>query len=172
MSDVPAARRAEREEIWTGRAPPAVVFDRVSLAFDDKVILDEVTFTLLLGHTKLSWAPAGPASPPCSGSSWAAQARLRRDLGERRARGGMGEAELMRVRAHLGMVFQEGALFDSLTVRENVGFKLYEETRLPSRRWTRGWRRCSGSWASASTSTRCPRSCRAGSGGAWRSPAR
>jgi phospholipid/cholesterol/gamma-HCH transport system ATP-binding protein len=35
---------------------------------------------------------------------------------------------MMRVRAHLGMVFQEGALFDSLTVKENVGYKLYEET--------------------------------------------
>ena len=43
----------------------------------------------------------------------------------------MPEAELMRVRADLGMVFQEGALFDSLTVAENVGFKLYEETDMP-----------------------------------------
>src|SRR5262249_20504972 len=37
----------------------------------------------------------------------------------------------MHVRADLGMVFQEGALFDSLTVRENVGYRLYEETNLP-----------------------------------------
>jgi phospholipid/cholesterol/gamma-HCH transport system ATP-binding protein len=37
----------------------------------------------------------------------------------------------MHVRADLGMVFQEGALFDSLTVRENVGYKLFEESRLP-----------------------------------------
>jgi phospholipid/cholesterol/gamma-HCH transport system ATP-binding protein len=43
----------------------------------------------------------------------------------------MSEAELMDVRARLGMVFQEGALFDSLTVRENVGYRLFEETRLP-----------------------------------------
>jgi phospholipid/cholesterol/gamma-HCH transport system ATP-binding protein len=42
----------------------------------------------------------------------------------------MSEAELMRVRADLGMVFQEGALFDSLTVAENVGFKLYEESEM------------------------------------------
>jgi phospholipid/cholesterol/gamma-HCH transport system ATP-binding protein len=42
----------------------------------------------------------------------------------------MGEMELMRVRADIGMVFQEGALFDSLTVAENVGYKLDEETRL------------------------------------------
>jgi phospholipid/cholesterol/gamma-HCH transport system ATP-binding protein len=43
----------------------------------------------------------------------------------------MDERELMRVRADLGMVFQEGALFDSLTVRENVGYKLYEEMGWP-----------------------------------------
>ena len=43
----------------------------------------------------------------------------------------MREVELMKVRGHLGMVFQEGALFDSLTVAENVGYKLYEETDMP-----------------------------------------
>ena len=43
----------------------------------------------------------------------------------------MSEEELMTVRAGLGMVFQEGALFDSLTVRENVGYKLFEETDMP-----------------------------------------
>jgi phospholipid/cholesterol/gamma-HCH transport system ATP-binding protein len=43
----------------------------------------------------------------------------------------MNEAELMGVRHHMGMVFQEGALFDSFTVGENVGYKLYEETRMP-----------------------------------------
>src|SRR5437016_13424283 len=43
----------------------------------------------------------------------------------------MSEQGLMSVRADLGMIFQEGALFDSLTVRENVGYKLYEETDMP-----------------------------------------
>src|SRR6266540_3028187 len=43
----------------------------------------------------------------------------------------MTEEEMMKVRADLGMIFQEGALFDSLTVRENVGYKLYEETDTP-----------------------------------------
>jgi phospholipid/cholesterol/gamma-HCH transport system ATP-binding protein len=45
----------------------------------------------------------------------------------------MTEDELMGIRAHVGMVFQEGALFDSLTVRENVGYRLYEETNQPLR---------------------------------------
>jgi len=43
----------------------------------------------------------------------------------------MREDDLMKVRADLGMVFQEGALFDSLTVRENVGYKLFEESDMP-----------------------------------------
>src|SRR5512146_1282571 len=43
----------------------------------------------------------------------------------------MTEREVMDVRADIGMVFQEGALFDSLTVRENVGYKLYEQTEMP-----------------------------------------
>jgi phospholipid/cholesterol/gamma-HCH transport system ATP-binding protein len=43
----------------------------------------------------------------------------------------MREDDLMQVRADLGMVFQEGALFDSLTVRENVGYKLFEELQWP-----------------------------------------
>jgi phospholipid/cholesterol/gamma-HCH transport system ATP-binding protein len=43
----------------------------------------------------------------------------------------MKENDLMRARADLGMVFQEGALFDSLTVRENVGYKLFEELQWP-----------------------------------------
>ena len=133
MSDVPGGLDVPtREEILDGEGAPAVVFDRVSLAFDDKVILDEVTFTLLLGHTKLILGASGAGKStvlrlilgllkPDSGVIWVNGERV----------DGMGEAELMRVRAHLGMVFQEGALFDSLTVRENVGFKLYEETRLP-----------------------------------------
>src|SRR5204863_7526183 len=43
----------------------------------------------------------------------------------------LGEQERMPVRAHLGMICQEGALFDSLTVRESVGYKLYEQTDMP-----------------------------------------
>ena len=46
----------------------------------------------------------------------------------------MGELQLMQMRADLGMVFQEGALFDSLSVEENVGYKLYEECGSAARR--------------------------------------
>jgi len=43
---------------------------------------------------------------------------------------GMKEDQLIAVRRKMGMVFQGGALFDSLTVGENVGFRLYEEGEL------------------------------------------
>lgn len=113
-------------------APPMVVFDRVSLAFDAKVVLREVSFTLREGHTKLLLGASG------SGKSTILKlllGLLKPDGGEIWVRGvrvdQMSEAEMMRVRTDLGMVFQEGALFDSLTVAENVGFKLYEETDAP-----------------------------------------
>jgi phospholipid/cholesterol/gamma-HCH transport system ATP-binding protein len=116
----------------SGPDAPVVVFDRVSLAFDDKVILRDVSFTLERGHTKIILGASG------SGKSTILKlilGLLRPDGGEIWINGErtdtMKERELMRVRGHLGMVFQEGALFDSLTVAENVGYKLYEETELP-----------------------------------------
>lgn len=111
---------------------PAVVFDKVSLAFDEKVVLTEVSFTLLPGHTKIILGASG------SGKSTILKlivGLLKPDAGEIWVNGSrvdnMSEDDMMKVRDHLGMVFQEGALFDSLTVAENVGYKLYEETDMP-----------------------------------------
>jgi phospholipid/cholesterol/gamma-HCH transport system ATP-binding protein len=111
-----------------------VVFDKVSLAFDDKVILKRISFTMITGHTKIILGASGSGKStilklilgllrPDSGVIWVNGERVDQ----------MRELELMRVRADLGMVFQEGALFDSLTVAENVGYKLYEETNMPSK---------------------------------------
>jgi phospholipid/cholesterol/gamma-HCH transport system ATP-binding protein len=111
---------------------PSVVFERVSLAFDDKVVLRDISFSLLPGHTKIILGASGSGKStilklilgllkPDSGAIWVHGSRVDR----------MPEAEMMKVRANLGMVFQEGALFDSLTVAENVGYKLYEETDMP-----------------------------------------
>jgi phospholipid/cholesterol/gamma-HCH transport system ATP-binding protein len=108
------------------------VFDKVSLAFDDKVILRDVSFTLITGRTKIILGASGAGKStilklilgllkPDSGVIWVNGERV--DT--------MSELEMMKVRADLGMVFQEGALFDSLTVSENVGYKLYEETNMP-----------------------------------------
>jgi len=104
----------------------------VNLAFDDKVILHDVSFTLQTGHTKVFLGASGAGK---STILRLALGLLRPDTGRIFVNGEqidrMGERELMQVRADLGMVFQEGALFDSLTVRENVGYKLYEEMAWP-----------------------------------------
>jgi phospholipid/cholesterol/gamma-HCH transport system ATP-binding protein len=108
---------------------PVVVLDKVSLAFDDKVVLKEVSFTLLPGHTKVILGASGSGKStilklilglwkPDGGAIWVKGERI----------DSMREQELIRMRSDIGMVFQEGALFDSLTVGENVGYKLYEES--------------------------------------------
>jgi phospholipid/cholesterol/gamma-HCH transport system ATP-binding protein len=115
-----------------GPGSPIVLFDHVSLAFDDTVVLRDVSFTLIKGHTKIILGASGAGKSitlklllgllkPDRGVIWVNGQRV--DL--------LNEEELMKVRGDLGMVFQEGALFDSLTVGENVGYKLYEDTDLP-----------------------------------------
>ena len=110
----------------------AIVFDHVSLSFDDKVVLRDVSFTLGRGHTKIILGASGAGKSislklilgllkPDAGRIWVNGRRVDE----------LGEDEMMKVRADIGMVFQEGALFDSLTVAENVGYKLYEETDQP-----------------------------------------
>jgi phospholipid/cholesterol/gamma-HCH transport system ATP-binding protein len=120
------------QQILDETGAPVIVFDKVQLAFDDKVVLRDLSFTLLKGHTKIILGASG------SGKSTA----LKIITGLLKADGGvvwvngervdkLSEQQMMAVRGDLGMIFQEGALFDSLTVRENVGYKLYEETDTP-----------------------------------------
>lgn len=111
---------------------PVVVFEDVRLAFDEHVVLDGISFTLYPGNTKIFLGASG------SGKSTVLKlilGLLAPDSGRIQVHGqridGMTEQELFAVRDQTGMVFQEGALFDSLSVGENVGFKLYEETDLP-----------------------------------------
>jgi len=124
-----------KEQILDAAGAPVIVFDGVDLAFDEKVILKNVSFTLLKGHTKIFLGASGAGKStilklilgllkPDAGVIWVNGERVDR----------MSEREMMAVRADLGMVFQEGALFDSLTVSENVGYKLYEELRWPEDR--------------------------------------
>lgn len=128
-----ATSRSPELDEALGPGAPIIVFDRVSLAFDDKVILRDVSFTLIKGHTKIFLGASGAGKSTIlklilglwkldSGVIWVNGERV--DT--------MSEFELMKVRGDLGMVFQEGALFDSLTVAENVGYKLYEESDIPA----------------------------------------
>jgi phospholipid/cholesterol/gamma-HCH transport system ATP-binding protein len=111
---------------------PVVVFEDVHLAFDSNVVLRGITFTLYPGFTKIFLGASG------SGKSTVLKlilGLLAPDAGKISVHGvridQMREPELFGVRDQTGMVFQEGALFDSLTVGENVGYKLYEESDMP-----------------------------------------
>jgi phospholipid/cholesterol/gamma-HCH transport system ATP-binding protein len=115
-------------------APPDVIvaFDKVSFAFDDHVVLRDVSFTVPKGSMTIILGASG------AGKSVVLKlilGLLKPDSGAIHVHGEridqMPERDLMRVRGDIGMSFQETALFDSLTVAENVGYRLYEETDLP-----------------------------------------
>jgi phospholipid/cholesterol/gamma-HCH transport system ATP-binding protein len=108
---------------------PVVSFERVSLAFDDKIVLREISFSVRAGQLKVLLGPSG------AGKSVILKlilGLLKPDSGAIAVNGdridAMTEAQLMTVRGDIGMLFQESALFDSLTVADNVGYRLYEET--------------------------------------------
>jgi phospholipid/cholesterol/gamma-HCH transport system ATP-binding protein len=109
-------------------ATDIVVFDNVSIAFDEKRVLEGISFRLTKGETKAIFGVAG------SGKSTILKLTLgllKPDAGQIYVLGEdvtqMPEDALFDLRRKIGMVFQESALFDSLTVRENVAFRLMEE---------------------------------------------
>lgn len=113
-------------------APLAVVFEHVSFAFDDHVVLEDVSFQVPRGSMRILLGASG------AGKSVLLKlvlGLLRPDNGTILVHGEridtMPEHEMMRLRRDIGMSFQETALFDSLTVAENVGYRLYEETDMP-----------------------------------------
>src|SRR5258708_8863308 len=128
----PRANGQAAEEILNERGAPVVMFDQVRLAFDEKVVLKNISFTLISGHTKIILGASG------SGKSTILKiitGLLRADAGVIWVNGErvdeLNEKEMMAVRADLGLIFQERALSDSLTVHENVRYKLYEAIDIP-----------------------------------------
>lgn len=112
----------------SGASQDVIVFEDVSIAFEDNAVLDGVSFHLPRGETKALFGVAG------SGKSTIlklALGLLRPDAGRIYVLGEdvtqMREEDLFELRRKIGMVFQESALFDSLTVRDNVAFRLMEE---------------------------------------------
>lgn len=112
--------------------PHAVVFDNVSFAFDEHVILRDLSFSVPKGSMRMLLGASG------AGKSVVLKlilGLLRPDAGailvDGRRIDMMSERDLLRTRGDIGMLFQESALFDSLTVAENVGYRLYEETDMP-----------------------------------------
>jgi phospholipid/cholesterol/gamma-HCH transport system ATP-binding protein len=110
------------------RVTPAIEFQDVVLSFDDKVILDGLSFTVNKGETKVILGGSGGGK---STTIKLILGLLKPDSGRVLVDGeditDYTEAQMMSVRKKMGMVFQEGALFDSLSVYDNVAYRLHEQ---------------------------------------------
>jgi phospholipid/cholesterol/gamma-HCH transport system ATP-binding protein len=110
------------------RIIPAIEFRDVLLAFDDRVILNHLSFKVMKGETKII----------LGGSGGGKSTIIKLVLGLLKPEAGRvfvdgeditdySEVQMMAVRKKIGMVFQEGALFDSLSVYDNVAYRLHEQ---------------------------------------------
>jgi len=123
-----AAESTFREVDDSERAIPAIEFRDVTMIFDGRKILNNLSFKVMKGETKIILGGSG-----CGKSTTIklVLGLLKPDSGQILVDGeditNYGEAEMMKVRKKIGMIFQEGALFDSLSVYENVAFKLHEQ---------------------------------------------
>jgi phospholipid/cholesterol/gamma-HCH transport system ATP-binding protein len=107
---------------------PVVAFRDVSIAFDGPPVLQDISFSMAPGETRILLGPAGVGK---SVLLKLINGLLRPDRGSIRLFGEeistMTEEQLFPLRTRTGMVFQEGALFDSITVRDNVAYQLIQE---------------------------------------------
>jgi phospholipid/cholesterol/gamma-HCH transport system ATP-binding protein len=108
---------------------PAIEFKQVSKYYDDKPVLKNISFTVRRGETKIILGGSGSGKStilkliiglfkPEEGEIWVDGEEIST----------YDETRLMDVRKKIGMVFQEGALFDSLSVSDNVGYRLQEQS--------------------------------------------
>jgi phospholipid/cholesterol/gamma-HCH transport system ATP-binding protein len=111
-----------------GDRTAVVQFEDVSIGFDGKPVLQEISFSVERGQTMILLGPAG-----CGKSVLLklANGLLKPDSGTIRVFGEeidkLRRREMYALRARIGMVFQESALFDSLNVEDNVAYRLHEE---------------------------------------------
>jgi len=114
--------------IAAGPAQPIIVFDDVSISFDGRSVLENVSFSVCRGETLCILGRSGVGK---SVSLRMLMGFLKPDSGSIRVEGqeitGLSEEGLRAIRKRITMVFQNGALFDSMSVRENVAFPLREK---------------------------------------------
>ncbi|HEV3041788.1 MAG TPA: ATP-binding cassette domain-containing protein [Candidatus Angelobacter sp.] len=119
------------ENLLTDTVHKAIIFEDVAISFEGNQVLNGISFELKRGETKILLGIAGAGKSTilklCLGL-------IRPDRGHIYVLGhdvtAMTEEQLFDLRSKIGIVFQESALFDSLTVRDNVAFRLLEE-KLP-----------------------------------------
>lgn len=125
---IPSLPAEASENLTQPAANHVITFENVTMSFEDKIVLDGISFQLPHGETKALFGVAGSGKStilklalgllkPDSGHIWV----LGQDITL------MKERDFFELRRQVGIVFQESALFDSLTVRENVAFRLMEE---------------------------------------------
>jgi phospholipid/cholesterol/gamma-HCH transport system ATP-binding protein len=131
MTAEPANESASLNQADTGSTEPVVVVEDVSIIFDVKPVLQNISFSVQRGETRIILGPAGGGK---SVLMKLVNGLLRPDSGTIRVFGedvtAMRETDLFKLRARIGMVFQESALFDSLSVEDNVAYRLHED-RVP-----------------------------------------
>ena len=113
---------------FLSRGGPMVEFENVSIGFEGNPVLRDISFQVALGETRILLGPAGGGKSVLmklvNGLLMPDRGRIRvfgRWLNE------MNEDEIFQMRAHIGMVFQESALFDSINVEDNVAYRLEED---------------------------------------------
>ena len=118
----------QEQKLAVDTSKPVLAFKNVSLSFDRNKVLDDVTFELRAAETCVLLGPAG------SGKSLLmklAEGLIKPDSGSICVFGEeittMSERDMFAIRRRVGMVFQESALFDSMTVENNVAYRLNEE---------------------------------------------
>lgn len=107
---------------------PVLAFHHVSIAFDGNPVLDDISFSVAPGETRVLLGPAGVGKSvllKLANGLHVPDAGTLQLFGEDITH--MPEESLFALRTRTGMVFQEGALFDSLPVRDNVGYQLIQE---------------------------------------------
>jgi phospholipid/cholesterol/gamma-HCH transport system ATP-binding protein len=128
MSETTAFGTPDPAPSGPDQSGPVVAFRNVSIGFDGKPVLNDISFSVAPGETRILLGPAGVGK---SVLLKLVNGLLRPDEGSIELFGQeiatMPEKQLFPLRTRTGMVFQEGALFDSLTVRDNVGYQLIGE---------------------------------------------
>ena len=124
----PSRPAPARDDNVSAPLQPLIAFQDVHLGFEKGDVLKGISFEVWPGETKVLLGESGSGKTLImklaagllradTGRIWV----MGEDVGE------MPERDLLEFRRHIGFVFQEGALFDSLTVEENVAFRLREE---------------------------------------------
>ncbi|MGA7108337.1 MAG: ATP-binding cassette domain-containing protein [Terracidiphilus sp.] len=127
----PPAKEASVAASIAAAAGPIIVFDNVSISFGDHAVLDDVSFVVDRGQTLCILGRSGVGK---SVALRILMGFLKPDAGTVQVEGNeittLDEDGMQEVRKRITMVFQNGALFDSMSVRENVAFPLRERGSL------------------------------------------